>query len=192
MSGRGGGGGEEFSYRVSLTPLIAAAQKNIEASLEASEEERSGLAARFGIVALERFKIHARLSAGPQRDWFRLVGEIEATPVQNCVVTLEPVTGEIRTGFDLVLVPEDQNEDISPEGPDFEYYRDQEVDIGEVATVELALALDPYPRKPDAELDDAGSAGKGVAVLSETEYQSAQRNDRRAPFAALAELRKKE
>ena len=86
-------------------------------------------------------------------------GELEAEVVQSCVVSLEPVAQTVRERFALRFVPEgEEREDDEPESPDEIPYSGDAIDLGEAAAEQLALALDPYPRHPDAVLDEAGTA----------------------------------
>ena len=63
-------------------------------------------------------------------------------------------------------------EDDDPEAPDDIPYGGGSIDLGEAAAEQLALALDPYPRRPGA-------------VLAETTAAAD-----RSPFAALARLQR--
>ena len=71
------------------------------------------------------------------------------------------------------FVPEGtESEDDDPDLPDEIPYPAGAIDLGEAAIQQLALALDPYPRRPD--LPEAGEE------LPDTPH----------PFAALAALRR--
>ena len=159
--------------------------------IAADERERAALARRFGLAALER--LEARLRLRPEGSQGRpglvtLEGRFSADVVQLCVVTLEglPVTveEEISLLFSLArpgepkgpaaleveidAEAEDPPEPIGPHG----------LDLGEVVAEQLALALDPYPRAPDADL---------ASVTGEL----AQEPDEPAgAFAALAALKR--
>ncbi len=92
--------------------------------------------------------------------------------VQVCVVTLDEFAQPVQERFTVLFVPAGtETEDDDPEAPDQIPYEGV-IDLGEAAAEQLALALDPYPRRPDApELaDEHGDAG--------------------GPFAALAALRR--
>ena len=56
------------------------------------------------------------------------------------------------------VVEEQADEDIDPESEDEIVYDGSTIDLGEAATEQLALGLDPYPRKPGATLDDEADA----------------------------------
>nr|MBA2771279.1 DUF177 domain-containing protein [Sphingomonas sp.] len=72
----------------------------------------------------------------------------------------------------------DEEIELGPEDCDTVFYDAQAIDLGEAIADTLALAMQPYPRSPDAE-DRLKQAG----VLSEAEA---------SPFAALAKLKRGE
>lgn len=144
-------------------------------TVEASAEECAALAERYGIPAVSRVK--ARVTLTEQAGDVLLEGDLEATVTQSCVVTLEPVDSTIASGITVRYmspdvfaalrdgmeeeVLDDETEDVEPL-PDLN--AGQWIDVGEVVAQYLALALEPYPRKPGVELDvrvtgsDAGEA----------------------------------
>ena len=148
--------------------------------IEASAEQRAALAARNGIPGIE--KLLAELTVEHwSGDGYRVSGSIQATAVQECVVTLEPVTTAIDEPIDVTFVPvgsslarEDEGELVlDPEGDDPpETFTPPYIEVGGLAEEMFALALDPYPRAADADLPDAA-----------TDTGNAN------PFAALAKLR---
>ena len=99
-------------------------------------------------------------------------GVLQAKLTQTCVVSLEPFVVTLRDDFTVHFVLEGrESEDDDPDAPDELVYDGVTVDIGEATVEQLALTLDPYPRKPDAKLVVPGDVGAGGA------------------FAALAKLR---
>ncbi len=88
-------------------------------------------------------------------------GVLRARVDQDCVVTLDPFTQSIEERFAVQFVPaerEDPNPD--PDAVDQIPYEGASIDLGEALVEQLALALDPYPRKPGAALavDPAGQS----------------------------------
>jgi uncharacterized metal-binding protein YceD (DUF177 family) len=92
---------------------------------------------------------------------YHVTGRVRARIGQNCVVTLEPVESDIDEEVDLTFVPPDQipemaaliDEAAQSDGdtPDpLEAIENGIIDLGRVATDALYLAVNPYPRKPDA------------------------------------------
>lgn len=88
-------------------------------------------------------------------------GQVRARVAQVCVITLDPIENEIDEAIDLIFEPVEQIPQLS-ELVDDAAQSDQEtpdppepivdgvIDLGRLATDALFLAVDPYPRKPDA------------------------------------------
>lgn len=132
-------------------------------------EGREALAASLGIVAIRKLRLQGRLTPVGRQDW-RLDGVLGATVVQDCVVTLAPVTTRIdepvaRTYLAAVEAP-DAGEVEMPEDDTIEALP-QSLDLGEVMAEALALALPPYPRAPGAELGSIIASEPGVAPLTD-------------------------
>jgi uncharacterized metal-binding protein YceD (DUF177 family) len=153
--------------------------------IAADEGERRALAARFGLLALDRLEAEARLAR--DGDVVRADGRITGAATQACVATGEPVPALVDEAFALRFVPE-----IASGGEEFELdegdldtlvYAGGAVDLGEAAAQGFALALDPFPRSvgADAALREAG-------VLTEEEAEEARREA--SPFAALKALKR--
>jgi uncharacterized metal-binding protein YceD (DUF177 family) len=92
---------------------------------------------------------------------YHVAGHVRARVGQTCVVTLDPMETEIDEPIDLILAPPDQIPQMAdlvdeaeerdaaiPDPP--EPIENGIIDLGRLATDALYLALDPYPRKPDA------------------------------------------
>ena len=139
-------------------------------TLEAGEGERIALARRFGIPSVESLRAELRL-------WLeadgavRAEGNLRATVVQACVVTLEPVPQEVEEPVALRLLPPGREPRDEPDDEADEIATGKGVaDLGEAVAEQLALALDPYPRAPEAALPaEASEAGEhpmaGLATL---------------------------
>jgi uncharacterized metal-binding protein YceD (DUF177 family) len=150
--------------------------------LVADEVTRAAVAAIAGAKALPR--LQASFDLTRQGSGLKLQGEVSATVEQTCVVTLEPMTSEVRESIDLVFVSAeaeplseaDQVPDpIDPDAPDGpELLVNGTVDLGAVATEFLLLGIDPYPRKPGAQFAPPAGPGEDPAAN---------------PFAVLAKLK---
>lgn len=143
--------------------------------VEATEAERAALARRLRIPALRA--LAATLELRPAHGGrVRATGRMRAEVAQTCVVTLEDFPQTVAEDLDWLLLPpgEAPNEDPYAEGPDEVESDAAGADLGEALAQALSLALDPYPRKPGAELPEVAS--------------DAAAN----PFAALAKLRARE
>lgn len=149
-------------------------------SISADEAERAALARRFdlaGIGSLDASFTLRRDAAGVLAR-----GHLSASVVQRCVVTAEPVPAAIEEDFAIRFLPEPDGSgadevELDEEDCDTVFYTGGAIDLGEAAAETLALALDPYPRSPNA-----ADALKDAGVLSEEEA---------GPFGALAALKDK-
>lgn len=151
----------------------------------ADEGERSKLAAEYDLVAVDRLTATATLTPGT-RGAVAVEGRVEADIVQTCVVSLVPVPQHIDETFAVKFVqPADAPPEpspgsevaIDPDRPDPpEVLTGPHLDLGAVVEEVFVLAIDPYPRAPDAELppEAVAAAEKGA----------------QSPFAVLASLRR--
>ncbi len=119
--------------------------------LEATAAECAALAARFGIPGIGALRAELRLA--PDSDGaIRAEGSIEAEVTQACVVSLEPVRQRVAEAVALRFLPPGLAPDEDPESPDEIETDGEAMDLGEAVAEQLALALDPYPRHPEAAL----------------------------------------
>ena len=136
--------------------------------LEATEAERAALARRFQIPGVEALRTTFRLTPEPDGA-VRAEGRIEAAVTQECVVTLEPVAQQVAEEFVLRLLPSGREPADGPDDLDEIETEGDVADLGEVVAEQLALALDPYPRSPGAELPPEAhdeSAGSFAALAA--------------------------
>ena len=155
----------------------------MEMDLEAKPAERAALAERFGLVSIDSLKAHVRLKAIAGGAIIRVDGRLSASVVQTCVVSLEPLPAEVEDGFSLTFGGAEPDQvgaeielSIDDEDPP-DPIENGSIDVGEVVAEHLALALDPFPRKP------------GIAFEGGDE-PTPEEEKRPSPFAALAQLRK--
>ncbi len=146
----------EFSHIVDAR-LVPAAGLTLD--LDANEKERAALARRFGIVAVNALRARVVLSRINKKR-VRANAEITGEVVQNCVVTLEPFAQPVSGAFS-VTVSEDESDggenlkineiDIDAvNDEDVEYCPDGKIDVGELVAEYFSLAIDPFPRAPNA------------------------------------------
>ncbi len=172
----------EFSRTIRVDTLGPSPR---ELSIGADEKERAALAERFGLVGVERLSAEALVKRNG--DEIRAEGRLSAAVIQSCVATGEPVPAEIEEEFEIVFRPHpadvsaEEEIELSEGELDVTFYDGASVDLGEAVAETLSLALDPYPRAPDAEaeLRDAG-----VKTEEEQRMES-------SPFAGLAALKDK-
>ena len=125
-----------------------------EMDVTATEAECAALAARLAIPALHALTCRFRLRRG-EAGRILADAELYARLTRDCVITLEPFETEQRETFRVVFVPAgSESEDDDPESDDEIPYVGGVIDLGEAAAEQLALTLDPYPRKPGAEIPD--------------------------------------
>lgn len=149
----------EFSRPVKAGHIHGAPQSY---ELAADDSTRAALAERFGlpgIAALTGVFVLSHHRGGIIAADLAM----KARVTQLCVITLEPFEAEIEERVALHFVPAEKlgdEEELPPEsleGPDEIPYQDDVIDLGEALAEQLALALDPYPRKPGAELPSEAS-----------------------------------
>ena len=110
----------------------------------------------------EVLSVHASFDVTPQSGGrYHVTGQVRARIGQTCVVTLEPIESDIDEPIDLIFAPPEQIPELADlvddaAGSDEEIPDPPEpiengiIDLGRLATDVLYLAIDPYPRKPDA------------------------------------------
>lgn len=120
--------------------------------VEAQPEECVALAARMGVPAIHGLTCRFEL----RRDGAEMVaaaGLLRARLSQVCVVSLEAFESELVERFAIRFVPAGQeSEALDIEADDEIVYEGEVIDLGEAASEQLALALDPFPRRPGAEM----------------------------------------
>ncbi len=174
----------EFSRPIPVSSL--AEGENVFA-IEAAANERQSLAKRLNLASLG--KLTARIGLTPRDDGAMVVlrGALVAEATQTCVVTLEPLRTRIEAPFERMYgqVPFEEPPGEVIMHPDLEDlsepFVDGAIDIGESATEQLALELDPFPRMP----------GVSFEGLSGEKTSSEAPRDAAGPFGELASLKEK-
>ena len=167
--------------------VARAAAVPFEMRLEAKEDELERLAGFLEVDAVTALAADLRITPF-RREGVRVRGEVRAHIVQSCVVTLEPIESDLAEPVDATYLPEQSrqfrrkvNEEgellVDPEGPDDpEPFSGSEIDIAAVVIEAIGLAIDPYPRKPDAELPPE---------ISDEADETTAADQKGSPFAAL-------
>lgn len=168
----------EFARPVRLDTLGAAPRA---IPIVADAAERAALARRFGLLALDR--LEATVSMVRDGTTVDLAGTLRAEAVQACVATGDPVEAAIATPLALRFVPAGgppaEEIELSADELDVVDYDGNAIDVGEAVAQSLALALDPFPRRADA---DARLREAGVKSEEEARAEA-------SPFAGLAGLK---
>ena len=170
----------EFS-RIERLDTIGGEERGV--SIAADEDERAALAARFGLVAVER--LEARLAIRRGANGIDVRGTVTAAVVQACSVTGDPLPATVDEPVALRFVEaaaaagEVELDEVELEGDALDVVEIEGggIDLGEAAAETMALALGPFPRSPRA-----ATVLKEAGVVSEEEA---------GPFGALAGLKAK-
>ena len=134
---------------------------------------RARIARALDLAALDA--VEADVNLVPTASGWTLSGRVRADLAQTCGITLEPLPLKIDEAFSvqLALPVDEESEEIiitlEDESPDV--VEDGQIDLGQYVVEQLALHLDPFPRKPGAEF---------VQPPEPTEI---------SPFAVLKQLR---
>lgn len=140
---------------------------------------RASIAAELGLSDLPVLSLRGQIAPMGRRDW-KLNARLVATVVQPCVVTLDPVTTRIDEEIERLYLADF----APPEAEEVEMPDDRAeplpemLDLGEVMTEALSLAIPPFPRAEGAE--GALPGGPGAEADAPT----------RRPFAGLDKLLK--
>ncbi len=146
--------------------------------------ERQALAERFGLLDISLLEADLNVDHAKGR-MLAVTGKLTADVVQQCVVTLDPVPARVVDAIDILYAPAGMldvganpphSDELDNDAP--EPIVNGVIDLGELVAQHLAVALNPYPRKEGAVLQNGASGEEeGNGVLT--------------PFARLKELEKK-
>lgn len=176
-----------FSFPVKVGHVSA---NPVTVTISADQADLEKLKAQWDVLDVVAFD--AEIAIGRwKRDGVRLKGKVRATIEQACVVTLDPVQQQIDEEVETVFLPENSRLAkrmtdgsgemfLDPEGPDLpDTFSGDTIDVGAVAAEFAALAIDPYPRKPDLDYADR--------------IESDETTDKKpSPFAVLQGLKRDE
>ena len=173
-------------------------EHGLDLAIEATFEECAAVATNLDLPAVSSLSVRLDV-ARRAGDRFHVKGDLHAKITQQCVVTLDDFESRIEQPIDLMFAPvaepkTDAREanrrgrsvperDVAPPavpGSDDQAdppdpIIDDMIDFGAVAVEFLALACDPYPRKPGAAFGEAAFGDQGQPEVS--------------PFAALERLK---
>jgi uncharacterized metal-binding protein YceD (DUF177 family) len=155
-------------------------------TLVPSQDEVARIADAYGLLGLSGLRGEFELRPW-RREGVAVKGVLHAVATQACVVTLKPVEQVIDEPFEMRFDP---RVETSPEATgeiDVDAFADDppdpldngRIDLGAILCEQLTLALDPFPRAPDAEVPEE---------FRPDEDEKAE--ERPSPFASLAGLRK--
>ena len=150
----------EWSHNIDAAALPDA---GLTVTVEANPQESADLARRFGVTAIAGLRADIQVKRNAMV--YRVAGRIHAAVTSPCVVTSTPVAQTIDESFEafyadktaaisLTLARHERQRSQDAEVPMLEESEDPEplidgqIDVGELASQYLALAIDPYPRAP--------------------------------------------
>ncbi|MGB0799122.1 MAG: YceD family protein [Planktomarina sp.] len=141
--------------------------------------------AQLDLNTLKKARFEGHIVPHGKGDW-KLTAKLGATVEQACVVSQMPVSTRIDTTVERIFRrnlsdPDTGSELEMPEDVDEDQLQDT-IDLVEVFTESLSLALPDYPRADGIETFSANYAGKDIDALTD---ESAK------PFAGLAALKDK-
>ena len=165
-----------------FVPVTQIPERGLHRDFEADQATREAMSEAAGVREL--LSARASFDLAPQSGGrVHVKGRVQAKIGQTCVVTLDPIENDIDEEVDLIFAPPEQIPELAETADDGgevavemedppEPIENGIIDLGRLATDVLYLAIDPYPRKPDA--------------VFEPQVTAADPADH--PFAALKEL----
>ncbi|MEW4468335.1 DUF177 domain-containing protein [Parasphingorhabdus sp. JC815] len=168
----------ELSKIIKLSDIGSAP---ISGQITADNDQRQALAKRFDLPSIE--EITADYSLKPGEYGIDFTGSIRSSLHQSCAISGQPFPVKLTEDFSIIFtektdVPHSEEEiELTAEDCDIIEFENARIDIGEAIAQTLYLALDPYPRGPDA--DDVA------------EKRGLKSEEEAGPFGALAALKDK-
>jgi uncharacterized metal-binding protein YceD (DUF177 family) len=158
-------------------------------NLVATESECRELEGRLNVRTVNSVEAQYRVDPMGGRSGLLAAGTITADIVQACIVSLEDVPEHISEEFAVRLVneahAENQRElDLDPEEGDFEHYSGDFIEMSEVLTQYVSLALNPYPRMNTVSQDEETVYSSGSGADDDVD-------EKPHPFAELKKLQDK-
>ncbi len=141
----------EFSHVIKLSE-VGNHSRNIQ--LSADEAARAGLMVRFDLAALD--SLEADISLAHDAEGVVATGRFTADLAQFCIASHDPVPAKMDEVVNIRFVPEpvvngEVELELEADDCDTMFHDGQIIDLGEAVAQSLGLALNPYPRSPEAE-----------------------------------------
>jgi len=187
----------EWSHKVAADDIGTNPRRT---SISASPQQRKDLARRLQVSAIDHLEATLFLKRDPSNMVIHVSGELKAKVTQPCTVTLEPLSEEIGGPVEgwyanpdgVVSIAKARHEKqikggaetelpILEEKDDPEPIMDGEIDLGELVTQFLSLAINPYPHKDGVVFGGPETGEKAIPAKT-----------RMNPFAALKNWKKAE
>ena len=137
----------------------------VQRRLTPDAEALKRIARVLDLQSLEAFEVDINLV--PTVSGWRLEGRVVADAVQTCGLTLEPLPVHVDRKFSVQMVEATEREQDEDSEIDLELDDDSpdqieggSLDLGQYAVEQLALSLDPFPRKPGAVFEQPKEPGE--------------------------------
>lgn len=151
-----------YSEPLRLHQIGAGVQRRLTPDAEAKKR----IARALDLQALDAFE--ADINLVQTVSGWRLDGRVTADVVQTCGLTLEPLPVHVDRKFSVQMVEATEREAADDEGEiDLELDDDSpdqieggSLDLGQYVVEQLALSLDPFPRKPGAVFEQPKEPGE--------------------------------
>ena len=146
--------------------------------ISAEPAECAALAARFGLPAIHNLAAELKVSRW-RGEGLKIDGRFSADLDQICVVSLETFRSTLGDTFESYFLPAGRKagkDEAAIEEGDAEPFENGVIDMGEAVAEAMAVALDPYPKKPGVSFED---------IVEDTDSSQEQN-----PFAGLSQLKK--
>jgi len=150
-----------YSEPLRLHQIGAGVQRRLTPDADAMKR----IARALDLQALDTFE--ADINLVPTVSGWRLEGRVVADAVQTCGLTLEPLPVHVDRKFSVQMVEATEREDDEDGEIDLELDDDSpdqieggSLDLGQYAVEQLALSLDPFPRKPGAVFEQPKEPGE--------------------------------
>ncbi|MBT3766045.1 MAG: DUF177 domain-containing protein [Rhodospirillaceae bacterium] len=174
----------EFSHPI---PVDRLSETGTFLKISANKSERHALAKRLSIPAINSLNAEVRIKPESKGRKILVDADVTAQVTQTCVVTLGPIKNDLHTTAKVRF----GNDSRSSQDDDVEIWAEDEdppdpiidgiIDVGEFVTEQLALALDPFPRSPDAKFESPKDMDNSDDIAANKPH----------PFAVLEKLKGK-
>lgn len=178
-----------YSHKINAARVV---DKDERVTISPDAAALAAIARAFDLVSFS--ELVADFTLKPYRkEGLRVVGTVRAKLTQTCVVTLEPFDSVLELDVDRTFEPQSSRprriRDLNADGEieiDLETLDPPDVildgvlDLGGVICEELALSLDPFPRKPGVAFEGGDGEDTG---------QDQAEDDKPSPFQALQALK---
>ena len=151
--------------------------------------ENSKIAEQLGLISVEKIVFKGKISAQGKNKWL-LNGNLGATAIQECVVTLKAIKCRVDEKIKRIYIPMEEIPSVEKDdGRDFEIELDEDLepltnslDLSSVAQEILALSLPDYPRTENTDY---------VSISLGYDKKIIERDNEQNPFAILSTLKTK-